>query len=276
MKSQIFACLVFCWIISSGSLLGQSGLFEGGFVAGVGLYTGDLDPDEFGEYVENLRPSLGLFFRYHVTNRINARVGFQYSKIVGDHAQRQDPRNLSFETDIYEGYLLGELDIFRFGYNEQRLNPYLLGGASYFRFNPRAEFNGGQVDLQPLGTEGQTLPGGAGLYNLNQIAVLGGAGVRFAVSEELTIAGEFIFRYTFTDYLDDVSTVYANPDDLSTMVGSVSAALADRSTVPRTAGSLRGNPGQKDHFGTVNITVSYNFHNLSLGGGRNQLGCPTF
>ncbi len=275
MWSRLFKCLAFGFLTSVGSVCAQAGLFEGGFSAGAGLYSGDLGPDQFSEYLANTRPSLGLFVRYHVTDRINARVGFQYIKIVGDHADRDDPRNLSFFTDIYEAQLLGELDIFQFGYDERRLTPYVLGGLAYYRFNPQAEFNGGEIELQPLGTEGQTLLDGPGPYNLNQIAVLGGVGVRYALSENVTLGGEFMFHYSFTDYLDDVSSVYANSDDLSTMVSAISAELADRAATPQAPGSRRGNTSVKDHFGTLTVTLSYNFHNLSLGGG-NQWGCPTF
>ena len=44
------------------------------------------------------------------------------------------------------------------GSMKYRWTPYVTGGAAVFTFNPKAEYNGEWVALQPLGTEGQGLP----------------------------------------------------------------------------------------------------------------------
>jgi hypothetical protein len=73
------------------------------------------------------------------------------------------------------------------------------------------------VDLQPLGTEGQyaDLPDGAankGIkpYKRIQLGIPFGIGARFRVNHVVDVSGEIGFRYTFTDYLDDVSQSYVD------------------------------------------------------------------
>jgi hypothetical protein len=68
-----------------------------------------------------------------------------------------------------------------------------------------------------LGTEGQysTLPDtavnyGIKPYKLIQLAIPFGLGVRFRLNEVMDLSAEIGFRYTFTDYLDDVSQNYVN------------------------------------------------------------------
>ena len=70
-------------------------------------------------------------------------------------------RNLSFKSSIIEigpiievnffPYKLGQADteLAKFG------TPYFFAGITYMRMNPKAEYEGEWIELQPLGTEGQ-------------------------------------------------------------------------------------------------------------------------
>jgi len=63
---------------------------------------------------------------------------------------------------------------------------------------------------------------------------------------------------TFTDYLDDVSTVYPGINSFS---DPVAAALSDRGheldLSPKAQGKIRGNPEKNDGYFIVNVKVEY-------------------
>ena len=169
-----------------------------------------------------------------------------YGGIRGSDKESADPndtksaifryqRNLSFRNRIKELSIVGQVDLFE---NQSTYisrvpwTPYIYLGVAVFHHNPQAqapEFDAGGnptgkkgewVDLQPLGTEGQyaKLEKGDVNYGLKpykriQFAIPIGIGARFRINEVIDIAAEFGFRYTFTDYLDDVSGNYVDLDE---------------------------------------------------------------
>ncbi|RYD73305.1 MAG: hypothetical protein EOP53_20330, partial [Sphingobacteriales bacterium] len=107
---------------------------------------------------------------------------------VKDIARARYNRNLSFRTNITEIAAIAEFHpLFAFidwaerDGDPPRLSPYVLGGVSYFTFNPQANLNGRWVDLQPLRTEGQGFAEYPDRkpYKLNGIAIPVGAGVKY-------------------------------------------------------------------------------------------------
>ncbi|MFT5914734.1 MAG: hypothetical protein ACI81T_001227 [Bacteroidia bacterium] len=91
-------------------------------------------------------------------------------------------------------------------------DPYILGGVGIFHHNPEARAPntlaaGSWFSLREIGTEGQNIEL-AEKYSNIQIALLGGFGVNFKVSERASIGLRFAYRKKFTDYLDDVGGNY--------------------------------------------------------------------
>jgi hypothetical protein len=97
-----------------------------------------------------------------------------------------------------------------------------------------------------------------------------------------------MLSYTFTDYLDDVSTIYIAYPELLEKAGSLTAALANRQgeyngtePVVVQTGSQRGNPTSKDYFGTITFRASVPVEWTS-GGVRirqhhkKRINCPKF
>lgn len=105
--------------------------------------------------------------------------------------------------------------------------------------------SGAKVPLKPLSTEGQGFPGGAEPYSNFGIAIPFGFGMRKSINRTLGIKLELTHRFTFTDYIDDVSTVYYDPNYLATNVSPQAAYFSnpelgnlwDRVTAP---GQQRG------------------------------------
>jgi hypothetical protein len=156
-------------------------------------------------------------------------------------------RNLSFRNRIKELSVIGQVDLFEnmaTYISRVKWTPYAYAGVAVFHHNPQAQApeldaagnptgkKGEWVDLQPLGTEGQhadLLPTDANYgikpYKRIQLAIPFGLGARFRINEVMDIAGEFGFRYTFTDYLDDVSQNFV---DLGALSGPLARAMSYR------------------------------------------------
>jgi hypothetical protein len=184
-------------------------------------------------------------------------------------ATKQDlkRRNLSFTSGITELSLLAEmhpLNLLSRQDNTPALSPYLLAGVSYFGFDPKAKYNGQWVYLQPLHTEGEGFPEtGRPNYKLSGLNIPLGGGLQYNLSDKFILRGEAVYRFLNTDYLDDVSTTYVDPNlfnkYLSTGDATLARQLADRSyEIPdgtaNPPGATRGSP-IKDAYYSINIKL---------------------
>lgn len=254
---------------------------EGGLFLGASNYAGDLVDAPLGIEMSESNLAGGLLLRYNINDWVGVRGSFTYGAISGtdansDETQRLE-RNLSFRSDIYEFAIIPEFNILGFNPYDRYYSPYVFVGLGIFQFNPEAELDGQWYDLQPLGTEGQGLPGYGSQYNLTQISIPFGVGFKYAIDDYWTVGVEFSSRYTFTDYLDDVSTKYVDRAELLQARGEIAANLANRTgeylgTEPvNTPGAGRGGEN-RDWYGWSGITITYNFAD-GLGG--RGMGCPT-
>lgn len=222
---------------------------------------------------------MAMMFKYTVGLRFEANFGriSAYDSVLSDVpktdiARARYNRNLSFRSTISEIALVAEFHpLFAFvDYNARegeppRLSPYILGGISYFAFNPQAKLNGRWVDLQPLRTEGQGFAEYPDRkpYKLNALGIPLGAGVKYELSPMFNMRLEFMYRASNTDYLDDVSTTYIDKSLYSNYFAGnklVNAVLlSDRQRgeyLPQTLpGKKRGNVKDKDNFFSANLKI---------------------
>ncbi len=262
-------------------LLVSSQGFEVGVMAGVSSYQGDLAPSNLKTSLGKFHAAFGAFGRYNINKYFTAKLGINYGTISGDDAKEGRKRNLSFRSNLLEFAVTGEWNIL--GYQpyalERVFTPYLFVGIGLFHYNPRAQYDGEWVELQPLGTEGQGMTGFPAKYSLVEIAVPFGGGLKYAINDQWNVGIEFGFRKTFTDYLDDVSEDYVDEEQLIAGNGELAAALANRSGEPIQGGTRRGNDSISDWYLISGISVSYNFLDNGLVGsrskGRRKQGCPT-
>jgi len=84
------------------------------------------------------------------------------------------------------------------------------------------------------------------------------------LSDRFTLRGEAVYRFLATDYLDDVSTTYIDPNLFDKYLSQHDAALAkrlaDRSYIipelgTHPPGSIRGNSNKKDAYYSINIKL---------------------
>ena len=253
---------------------------EIGIFAGISNYQGDLSPAELSQSLNRTHASFGVFGRYNMNNYLSVKLGATYGTISGDDADSNRERNLNFKSDLLDVSVTGEFNIL--GYQpyalERVFSPYIFAGVGIVHFNPRTQYEGEWVELQPLGTEGQGSSAEYGSkYGLTQVVIPFGGGLKYAINDSWNLGAELGFRKTFTDHLDDVSDRYVDEDLLLANNGELSVALANRTGEPIPAGRLRGNPDNKDWYIFTGFSVSYNFLDNGLVGslsrGRRKTGC---
>jgi hypothetical protein len=233
-------------------------------MAGVSGYNGDLT--QHAVSLKTIGPAINVNLKYfYPGNYLGIRVGLSYGRIAGNDKNNADPsistRNLNFKTHLLEGSLGAELNLL--DPVEFNAYPYLYAGVGVFHFDPYTyDKNNNKTFLRSLGTEGQGLEEypDKKMYSLTQFCIPLAAGWKWRINETYEIAYEFGIRYLFTDYLDDVSTTYANPVALQAERGRIAAELAYRYTNPPTAveGKQRGNPKVKDFYYMTGFKVIVN------------------
>lgn len=221
----------------------------------------------FGEMVNpgswgTLRPNVILGAEYYISNRISTRAEFSWFQIAGDDAKANDDRkerNLNFTSNNFELNVAGAVYLMPQGvrfYQRSKLNPYIFAGVGLLYMNPTTRDDAGNKHaLQPLRTEGVS-------YSRFQPVIPFGGGIKVKVDPFFNFILEAGYRFTFTDYLDDVSSSrYA---DFSLVNGPIAEELSDRrkgeNRPPdnkRTTAGRRGNPEKNDHYLMLNAKVQY-------------------
>ena len=248
-------------LLSLQPVSGQKGWEVGGWI-GAGHYFGDLNTT----YRLN-RPGIaaGAIGRYNFHERISARLSINFGQLSAYDSDSKNAfelaRNLSFKTNVVDGFLAFEFNFLPYfhGSRDDFFTPYLLGGLGVHHFNPKAELDGRWVKLQPLGTEGQAI---GGEYNLAQPMLVYGFGLKYDINYYWSINVELNGRALFTDYVDDVSSVYPNVVELQALRGDDAARLADRSLEVRPEaigepGRQRGNSRNNDSYAFLSIGLVY-------------------
>ncbi len=248
---------------------------------GTANYQGDLQPKRFT--FNQAGPAAGLGVLYELSDKLYLRGNITVGKMKASdaNANQNTSRNLSFSSPVTDIHLGLEYDLLN-SY-QKSITPFVFAGISAFTFNPSAlDTAGAKVYLQPLGTEGQGFYQGRTKYALTQMALPFGAGIKFALSENIRIRFELGLRKTFTDYLDDVSTTYADQTDLLINNGQRAVDMAFRGDELKAnsrpypnANSMRGNPESKDWYYFTGLGISFRLSPRYSGGGRNGTGCPT-
>jgi hypothetical protein len=272
--------------------ISQAQYLEYGLGLGQSVYWGDLNTPEFSTNLSNRKWAGQAFIRYSHTQNLSFKVNLMYGKLYGDDRKSnvdwQQLRNLRFESHIVEASLLGEYYIFGIDYNAGKIfSPFVTTGFSLFNFNPTTDFEGGRVDLQPLGTEGQGMSGFRDKYSTIAFSIPFGAGAKIAFSEKFSVNIDIIGRRTFTDYLDDVSDTYVNYNELLAGNGPLAASLGNRQgealgqsePVLLPTGTKRGGELVRDYFFTFMVSVNYYLGPTNLFSKQSRISttnCPTF
>lgn len=262
--------------------------FEIGLMGGVSIYSGDLSPDEFGLYLDDLNAAGGAYIRYRPTQRLALRFSGMFTKLsasddspLAGNVEAGLERVLNFRTSLSEFSLTAEFDLFYLGDpDDNHLAPYVYAGGSIISFNPEGNLDGNWVELQPLSTEGQGILNNPNYdparYSLNEIVPNVGGGLRWRMSEKIVLGVEVGGRRVASDYLDDVSNTTVDYLDVLENTGSDAAMFSNPNIV--NPSEIRGTTYQRggefaDWFFHGGITLGIT---LGTGGGNGQTGCYTF
>ncbi len=243
--------------------------------------------------ISTSRPLLHAGFRYKILEPLSTKIQISYGWVQGNDATTENifrkNRNLSFYSPIIEFGAQLEYSLIKekvgHRYNLRktkglqqllRVNTYVFAGIAGFYFNPKGQDSTGNWHaLQPLGTEGQGLVSTRPMYSRVSAAIPFGIGFKYGINRKISIGLEYGMRYTFTDYIDDVSTTYYDNDLLRLARGDIAAELADPNMGdPALSGQTapnqqRGNPRDNDAYMFTLITLTY-----KLNTGRS--GLPKF
>ncbi len=255
---------LFLFTIVSQQAKGQKN--ELGFYFGSAFYMGDLNPSK---PFAMPRIGFGGLYRFNINENLALRVNGFWGNVEGSDAvvKYNEIRNLQFRSNIFEVSVQGEVNFLFFtpGDMDTPSTPYLFAGGGFFRFNPQAEIDGQWYNLKPLRTEGQgseQYPNRKP-YVLTSHNLLFGIGFKFNITRQFTGAFEWGMRRTGTDYLDDVSTTYPDPEVFEG--NSLAINLHDRSLENRgeNVDFQRGNPNTNDWYSFAGIILTIRIKDFS-------------
>lgn len=266
----------------------QESHHEIGLGLGLANYYGDLKPKMFGS--EGYRPMATVVYKYFLTPSIGLRTGVSIGQITAADSLSKIPinqkRNLSFTSNLFEFHGAVEFNFVSIDVMRHKVSPYMFAGLGVFYFNPFAEDNSGTKHfLRPLSTEGQGLPmyPDRKQYSLVNLSFPFGGGFKFFIGKTILITPELGFRYTNTDYIDDVSKSYVNMDTLKKYKGQLAASMSYRGKpgedgyiVNPNYGYQRGDSKANDWYWFGNITVTIYFRSFGNQRPYTKTRCPGF
>jgi hypothetical protein len=181
--------------------------------AGIGptQYFGELY--SFWKYNEGVQPEWNANFsiNYIFGTHLKARAEGTYYQMSGsdppsDPRAFRTPRNLHFRARNWE--VAGIIEYYWHPVKLSNItrhlwNPYIFAGVGMSTNNPQAELNGTWVDLRPLQLENNP-------YEEYIVVFPMGLGFKYKLNVYMDLKFEGNYRFTLTDYMDDISAFNVN------------------------------------------------------------------
>lgn len=266
-------------ISSLPTLLNAQYFWETGLNLGAANYLGDIGGNELTrrDFVADMKIrktniNLGAFVRYKINRNFSAQANVSWLRIAGDDKLSSNParnaRNLNFRNDIIEATVQGQFffyevnDLGHTYRHKDAFRAYVGIGAGAIYHNPKTSYNGEMVALRPLTTEGKK-------YSQFTAVIPASAGFYFVINKNYHIGWNVTWRTTFSDYLDDVSTTYADNSQLPSSLAIELANRTDELPVGSafgenfTPGNKRGDSKHNDSYLSTSIDMSYAFKGRS-------------
>lgn len=191
--------------------------YEAGISGSTFVYQGDLTPSDAGSY-QTIAPGIGFFAARILNRSFSVRANFMFGKLKGNDALYEKPeyrrqRNFNFSTPVTEfsGMLVWNI-LAKNGIEQPKgFSPYVFAGAgvsllhitrNWSNYNA-AYFNSESVSAGLTADIAHRTPGAA-------ILLPAGVGLKYALTQNISLTAETGYRFMFTDYLDGFSQA-ANP-----------------------------------------------------------------
>ena len=249
MKYPYYVSLILgCLIYQSDLLAQRSEIWRekpGTWFLNVGIgptrYLGDLNEwDNIGHL--RLGEAIDVAVAYRYSPQLTLRAEAQLYYIRGTQKDTHlSYNNLSFHSlnpDIWAGV---QWDFWPADDRNHVIIPYALLGAGLTYITPKATYKGQSVSLAPLHTEDV-------IYNRLPIILRYGLGVPIIATERLKWHLEGAYTHVFSDYLDDVSTVYPDRKGMEPLAVALSDRRLELGQTPNSAGAQRGNKSWRDGY----------------------------
>ena len=183
-------------------------------------------------------------------------------------------RNLSFQSPIRELSLRFQIRPLELLPSIEGMSttwsPFLFVGVGQFHFDPYVQLNGRKVHLRQLHLEGQGFREypERKTYGQNTWCFPVGGGIQFEPSARFRLHMTVDYRVLRTDYLDDVSTTYVDPELFAKYLtpenAQLARELADRRIIlpngrTNLGGEQRGNSKHNDAYFSFDISMGWVF-----------------
>lgn len=255
---------------------------EYGFAIGGAHYFGDLNTDNS---FKEVKPAITFLAKKNFNPYISlagsatyTQLGFRDNYSTNEFQKR---RNLDFKTELIELAITGEFNFFWFETSNEakRWTPYLTGGISAFYYEPTTVYNNTTYKLRKLGTEGQNLSEYSDRkYSNIGIGIPVGAGIKYWLSPGWNLSLSVVNRFTFTDYIDDVSQTYVGEENFQINPGVMTPASYLQDKSPMIDGLKYGQNGMKrgdsqtfDQYLIFQISLTFHFKTYKCPTTRNTL-----
>jgi hypothetical protein len=260
---------------------------------GLSYYMGDINPT-LPFAMADLQ--YGGLVRFNYNNRWTFRCDYAYATVKADDEiiKWRPERCLNFTSKIHDLSFVAEFNFWEYytGNPKKNVSPYIFGGISVFYYTAFANVGGTLVDLsdymtEPIPSDPKWYEKPFGKESPIGISIPFGVGLKFALSRRMAGTVEWRMQKTFTDYLDDVATVYPADDKHATVIHEglyydLTDPTATSSGIPvdgnghptetpdglYTEGQQRGNSAYNDWFGMARVSLTWKF-NLPDGRGCN-------
>ena len=288
----IMSCLAI--FVQANAQFDDPKTLEVGPHVGLSYYMGDLNPTlPFAQ----AQLQYGGVVRFNYNNRWTFRFDYARATVTADDTKLnwRPERGLNFTSKINDFSLVAEFNFIEYytGNPKKNVSPYIFGGISVFQYTAYATVGEQLVDLSDYATEGPVDPNAKwydkmfGKTSPIGVSLPFGMGVKFALSRHMAGTIEWRMQKTFTDYLDDVATVYPAAEHHATViVDGMYYDLTDPTATPDgipvnanghpitppngkyVENQQRGNSAYNDWFGMARVSLTWKF-NLPDGRGCN-------
>lgn len=241
-------------------------VLEVGGSVGLSYYMGDINPNK--PFVQS-DLGWGALVRYYDGTRWAFR--FTYSNLNlknSDKASGYRPeRGLSFNTKVHDFALLAEFNFFDYftGSKRNGFSPYIFGGMSVLRFNPKADDGTELYNILTDTDSDKSMPSDStysAKYNRVAVSIPFGIGVKYSVSNRLGLALEWRWNLALTDWIDDCHAYYPQYTENDPFVNysDPTGFAADADGANKKSYIQRGNKADFDWYGYLNISITYKFN----------------
>ena len=269
----ILSCLAF--FMQANAQFDDPKTLEVGPHVGLSYYMGDLNPTMPFAMAQL---QYGGLVRFNYNNRWTFRFDYSRATVTADDTKLKwrPERGLNFTSVINDFSLTAEFNFLEYytGNPKKNVSPYIFGGISVFQYTAFAMAGDKLIDLSDYATEGHVDPNAKwydkmfGKTSPIGVSIPFGMGVKFSLSRHMAATVEWRMQKTFTDYLDDVATVYPEGEHaVYTFEDGSTYDLTDP-TGNYKPGQQRGNSSFNDWFGMARISLTWKF-NLPDGRGCN-------